>query len=165
MQYQHLLLLYLSGLMLTLTEGQKTTQIYESAKNKINSTKWSKATTWNGKYRGMWKCNLFVYDVLQEVGATTPKKWGMQILANEWADPNSASVKGTGCYKTVSYSSKQKGDIVAFKRNGSSGHVGIMSTNGNFISALRYKVDSLDVDGFRSGDSFIVSTTVWRYTC
>ena len=90
---------------------------------------------------------------------------GMQILANEWADPNSASVKGTGCYKTVSYSSKQKGDIVAFKRNGSSGHVGIMSTNGNFISALRYKVDSLDVDGFRSGDSFIVSTTVWRYTC
>lgn len=90
---------------------------------------------------------------------------GMQILANEWADPNSASVKGTGCYKTVSYSSKQKGDIVAFKRDGSSGHVGIMSTNGNFISALRYKVDSLDVDGFRSGDSFIVSTTVWRYTC
>ena len=54
---------------------QKTTQIYESAKNKINSTKWSKATTWNGKYRGMWKCNLFVYDILQEVGATTPKKW------------------------------------------------------------------------------------------
>ena len=90
---------------------------------------------------------------------------GMQILANEWADPNSASVKGTECYKTVSYSSKQKGDIVAFKRNGSSGHVGIMSTNGNFISSLEYKVKSLDVDGFWSGDSSIVSTTVWRYTC
>ena len=38
---------------------------------------------------------------------------GMQILANEWADHNSASVKGTGCYKTISYASKQKGDIIA----------------------------------------------------
>ena len=90
---------------------------------------------------------------------------GMQILANEWADPNSASVKGTGCYKTISYASKQKGDIIAFKRNGTSGHVGIVSPNGKFISALRYKVENLDVAEFRSGDSSIVSTTAWRYTC
>ena len=51
-----------------------STKIYEAAYNKIRSTRWSEASSWNGKYAGLPKCNLFVFDVLNEARAVTPKK-------------------------------------------------------------------------------------------
>ncbi|XP_078341106.1 uncharacterized protein LOC144627580 [Crassostrea virginica] len=176
MQYQYLVLLCLCCFWLTHTEGQVTfmsTKIWESARNKVGSTKWSFVNSWNGDtdYENTWKCNLFVYDILQEVNAVTPTRWSWSqfsrapIGANEWANPNSDYVKDTNCYKTVSYSSRQKGDVIAFKRYRGSGHMGIVSTNGDYISALRVRVQEDNVDSFLRSDPSIASKTVWRYTC
>lgn len=52
-----------------------STKIYEAAYNKIHSRQWSKASTWNGLFAGLPKCNLFVFDVLNEAHAVTPKQW------------------------------------------------------------------------------------------
>ena len=87
------------------------------------------------------------------------------ISANEWTNPNSKNIKGTGCYKTVSFSSKQKGDIIAFKTKRKSGHVGIVSTNGFYISALKRKVEEDNIEAFRRRHASIVKTIVWRYKC
>nr|XP_022295738.1 uncharacterized protein LOC111105680 [Crassostrea virginica] len=155
--------------------GRKTmpTKIWESARNKVHSTKWSLANSWNGDnvYKNKWKCNLFVYDVLQEVKASTPKRWSWwrfrwgPIGANEWANPDSRYLIRTGCYHTVKYSDRRIGDIIAFKRNRNSGHMGIVSTSGNYISAQRNQVKEDNVDSFLRRDASIVRTTVWRNVC
>ena len=43
--------------------------------------------------------------------------------------------------------------------------MGIVSTNGDYISALREKMQEDNVDLFLENDPSIASTTVWRYTC
>ena len=88
-----------------------------------------------------------------------------QIGANEWANPDSEYVKDTNCYQTVNFSNKQKGDVIAFQRNGNSGHMGIVSRDGDYISAQRSEVKEDDVNSFMRGDASIVRTTIWRYTC
>nr|XP_022301601.1 uncharacterized protein LOC111109676 [Crassostrea virginica] len=149
----------------------KSTQIWDSARNKVGSTKWNYYSYWGEGYgyKKTWKCNLFVYDVLTEAKAKAPTKWSWlhrsPISANEWTNPNSKNIKGTGCYKTVSFSSKQKGDIIAFKRKRKSGHVGIVSTNGFYISALKRKVEEDNIEAFRRRHASIVKTIVWRYKC
>ena len=57
--------------------NSKATRISESARDNINSTRWSYDNSWNGdsRYVNTWKCNLFVYDMLQEVNAVTPTRW------------------------------------------------------------------------------------------
>nr|XP_022296609.1 uncharacterized protein LOC111106288 [Crassostrea virginica] len=175
MHCQLLMHLLFCGFIISLSESQGTVsaRIWESARNKIKSTKWSLANSWNGDndYKNKWKCNLFVYDILQEVHAVTPTRWSWSkfsrapIGTNEWANPNSEYVMDTKCYETVSYSSRQKGDVIAFKRNKGSGHMGIVSTNGDYISALREKVQEDNVDSFVKSDPSIANTTVWRYTC
>ena len=87
------------------------------------------------------------------------------IDANEWANPDSGHVQETNCYQIVDISTKQKGDIIAFQRTGNSGHMGIVSTGGDYISAQELEVKEDEVNSFLRSDASIVSTTVWRYTC
>ena len=55
----------------------KSTQIWDSARSKVGSTKWNYYSSWGEGYgyRKTWKCNLFVYDVLTEAKAKAPTKW------------------------------------------------------------------------------------------
>lgn len=89
-------------------------------------------------------------------GITSP------IGANEWANPASTYVKNTGCYSVVSYGQRRRGDIIAFGRNETSGHVGIVSTGGDYISAGNNLIVEKPIP---QNDPSIVRTTVWRYTC
>lgn len=66
-------------------------------------------------------------------------------------------------YERVPLKDMKEGDIVAFKRNGESGHVGIVSKGGKFISAGSKEVFETSVDGFRNNPKDkIVDTVVWR---
>lgn len=66
-------------------------------------------------------------------------------------------------YEQVPLKDMKEGDIVAFKRNGKSGHVGIVSKGGKFISAGSKKVFETSVDGFRNNPKdTIANTVVWR---
>ncbi|XP_055999018.1 uncharacterized protein LOC130047665 [Ostrea edulis] len=145
------------------------TQIWKIAKTKLGSTKWRLVNDWRGDsdYENQWKCNLFVYDVLLEANAKVPNRrfWGhYPIGANEWANPQSRYVEKTGCYKTVSDKDKQRGDVIAFERRGTSGHMGIVSTIGFYVSAGKHKVTETSIKGFLR-ENTIARTTIWRYTC
>ena len=73
-------------------------------------------------------------------------------------------MKKTGHYALIPYDKRQKGDIIAFKRDKGSGHVGIVSSKKKFISALRNNVGELDIEKFRDNPrDKITGTTVWRY--
>lgn len=87
------------------------------------------------------------------------------IGANEWASPQSGFVLATGCYRNVPFENRIKGDIIAFRSNFGSGHMGIVSTNGTYISALRQMIEENSVQDFLETQSTIDRTTVWRYTC
>uniref|UniRef100_K1QKU9 Peptidase C51 domain-containing protein n=1 Tax=Magallana gigas TaxID=29159 RepID=K1QKU9_MAGGI len=87
------------------------------------------------------------------------------IGANEWANPQSGFVLATGCYRNVPFENRIKGDIIAFRSNYGSGHMGIVSTNGTYISALRQMIEENSVQDFLETQSTIDRTTVWRYTC
>lgn len=87
------------------------------------------------------------------------------IGANEWANPQSGFVLATGCYRNVPFENRIKGDIIAFRSNYGSGHMGIVSTNGTYISALRQMIEENSVQYFLETRSTIDRTTVWRYTC
>ncbi|XP_055998997.1 uncharacterized protein LOC130047642 [Ostrea edulis] len=146
------------------------TQIWEIASSKLDSTTWSVKNDWrgDGDYTNKWKCNLFVYDVLLEANVKAPKinrRGHNTIGANEWANPQSEYVKETGCYETVSDAYKQKGDVIAFgRRSGTSGHMGIVSINGSYISAGEHKVTETSINGFLQRNT-IVRTAIWRYSC
>lgn len=98
----------------------------------------------------------YIYSLNRQAGKTSP------IGANEWANPRSTYVKNTGCYSVVSFRQKRGGDIIAFGRYKTSGHVGIVSIGGEYISAGDYRVVEKSIP--RNSPS-IVRTTVWRYTC
>lgn len=105
-------------------------------------------------------------DVLREAKVKVPsysQKYRSPILANEWANPKSKYILRTGMYERVPLKNMKEGDIVAFKRNGKSGHVGIVSKGGKFISAGRKEVFETSVDDFRTKPkNKIVDTVVWR---
>lgn len=130
--------------------------IYNEAKKHIGSTKWKL----EGK---IYKCNIFVDDVLANVGAKRPQrrplmKWmASPIGANEWGNPNSAYVIRTNCYTHIaSVCSKQRGDIIAFPRTKGSGHIGIVSDGNLYISAGDKTVDEREIPSGKP-------TTIWRY--
>ncbi|XP_055999017.1 uncharacterized protein LOC130046613 [Ostrea edulis] len=170
---RHFLPLLVCGLLVCLSNSSSSAdrnyKIWETAKNKIGSTKWSVQNDWRGKsgYVNRWKCNLFVYDVLLKAKAEVPSRrpWGhYPIGANAWANPRSWYVRWTGCYRRVSDNRKRKGDVIAFQRRGASGHMGIVSTYGFYISAGKHTVTETSIKGFLRGNK-IVQTTIWRYTC
>ncbi|XP_063401946.1 uncharacterized protein LOC134686199 isoform X3 [Mytilus trossulus] len=83
--------------------------------------------------------------------------WYSPISANDWGNPNSSSVKSTGCYTLISsFRSKQRGDVIAFPASSGSGHVGIVYNGFTYISAGNNKVNK---KGYPSGKE----TTIWRY--
>lgn len=99
---------------------------------------------------------MYLSFITNRPGKTSP------IGANEWANPRSTYVKNTGCYSVVSYG-QRRGDIIAFgRRKGTSGHVGIVSNGGDYISAGYNRVVEKPIP---KNDPSIVRTTVWRYTC
>lgn len=159
-----------SPVVTTTQEPTTPSKIWRTARSKIGSMDWSKLNKWrwNRRYINGWKCNLFVYDVLLESGAEAPNRRMIghnPIGANEWANPQSGFVLATGCYRNVPFENRIKGDIIAFRSNYGSGHMGIVSTNGNYISALRQMIEENSVQDFLETQSTIDRTTVWRYTC
>lgn len=64
-------------------------------------------------------------------------------------------------YEQVDFINMKEGDIVAFKRNGESGHVGIVSKNGKYISAGPKQIVETSVANL-SNDDTIKATVVWR---
>nr|XP_011451150.2 uncharacterized protein LOC105344934 [Crassostrea gigas] len=169
MRSQYLLQLLLCVILFTLAESGRTSyKIWKVARNYRESSKWSVWSSWGWRvdFFGKNKCNLFVYDVLNEAGAKAPNRKPGKISpigANEWANPRSTYVKNTGCYSVVSFGQKRRGDIIAFGRYKTSGHVGIVSLWGNYISAGRYRIVEKSIPNM-NGTS-IIRTTVWRYTC
>lgn len=77
----------------------------------------------------------------------------------------SGFVLATGCYRNVPFENRGKGDIIAFRSNYGSGHMGTVSTNGNYISALLHGIKESSVKYFSETHITIDRTTVWRYTC
>lgn len=126
------------------------------------------AAIWNNvkKTKGKYKCNLFVGDVLQEANVKVPsysQEYRSPILANEWTNLSSKYILETGMYERVPLEDMKEGDIVAFKRNDESGHVGIVSKDGKFISAGPEQIFETSVDGFRKNrNNTIAETVVWR---
>lgn len=134
---------------------------------KNKSTKWGFGAIWNNfkDTKGKYKCNLFVGDVLREANVTVPSysQGHEPILANDWTNSTSDLILKTGMYEQVPLKDMKEGDIVAFKRNGESGHVGIVSKNKKFISAGSKVIFETSVDGFRNNpNDTIVDTVVWR---
>ncbi|KAJ8312910.1 hypothetical protein KUTeg_010283 [Tegillarca granosa] len=88
------------------------------------------------------KCNMYVNDMLKNAGAKVPKRrpfFYSPIGANEWGNPRSTYVLNTGCYKNVNY--PNAGDVVAFPASVGSGHVGIVTGSGQYISAGEFIVE------------------------
>lgn len=135
---------------------------------KNKSTMWGLAAIWNNvkETKDKYKCNLFVGDVLREANVKVPsysQDYRSPILANEWTNSTSRYILKTGMYEQVPLKDMKEGDIVAFKRNGKSGHVGIVSKNKKFISAGSKEIFETSVDGFRNNpNDTIVDTVVWR---
>ncbi|CAG2248073.1 unnamed protein product [Mytilus edulis] len=139
-------------------------KIANKASSFIQSTDYSKSGCKHGtKYCGTWKCNLFVYDVLKSVGAKVPTRhWWIYspIGANEWGNPNSGIIKSTGCYTLIpSFSQKRSGDIIAFPKTIGSGHVGIVYSSNEYISATQFKVEK---SGYPNKETY-PTRTIWRY--
>ncbi|XP_052088613.1 uncharacterized protein LOC127725582 [Mytilus californianus] len=148
------------------TKGSDVTasKIVNKARSFIDSTDWSKSGCKHGsRFCGTWKCNLFVYDVLKSVGAKVPtRRWWIYspIGANEWGNPNSGEIKNTGCYTLIpSFYQKRSGDIIAFPQPSGSGHVGIVYSSNEYISAKRDKVEKT---GYPNTASY-PTRTIWRY--
>lgn len=76
------------------------------------------------------------------------------IGANEWGNPRSSYIRSTGCYRRVY--SKQAGDIIAFPRSVGSGHVGIVYSKNEYISAGTYRIKKT---GYPKNRTYIL----WRY--
>jgi Bacteriophage peptidoglycan hydrolase len=94
--------------------------------------KWRKAGDWGGENKskgekGIWKCSVFVDDVLHEVGLA-PRSF---LNAGDWGNPD-LSVDG---WEIVSNGGMQRGDIIAYKMalTGATGHVGVAVDKYNMI--------------------------------
>jgi hypothetical protein len=113
-------------------------RIVAAAEKHVGSTAWSNAVS-NGQYRaGTNKCNLFVYDVLTDAGASPGLPHGIwpissyPPLAADWANPDFAipgwSVLGQG-------EAPQAGDVVAqqISYSDAGGHVMIVGPDDTLI--------------------------------
>jgi cell wall-associated NlpC family hydrolase len=133
-------------------------RIVDEAKKYLESNDWSYYTDRPPYGPGTNKCNLFVYEVLNNAGAPVPMKerWSWRNfeyvkyppLAGQWADPD-VDIPGW-----VVVDDPQPGDVVAMEENYSdaSGHVGIVSGEGKTISASSETQTIVENDwGFREG--------------
>jgi hypothetical protein len=143
------------------TQTSAVDDIVPTARKYVGSTHWAyDANTPPGA--GTNKCNQFVYEVLNEAGATVPlmerRRWGIPRpshppLAGQWAS-TTVSISG---WDVVSQ--PQPGDTISEAHDyaDASGRVGIVSSiapggGGTTISAARYAVLENDW-GFRQGQN------------
>jgi RHS repeat-associated protein len=146
---------------------QKTTaeKITDLAKSKVGSHDWDFAKKKDNFPKNKDKCNKFVYDILEQSGASpgTPngnpikKIFGGQSYpptADQWADPN---------YKIPNWrvllpgESPEPGDVVAQQipySNGATGHVGIVVGDGQTVSQESDPIEIVGLGnfGFRADD-------------
>ncbi|TDG94492.1 hypothetical protein [Cardinium endosymbiont of Culicoides punctatus] len=122
----------------------KGEDIAQEAESNKGSTAWaystSKESSGVGKFKeNTWKCNLFIYDMLEAAGVSAPKNYDSKckcywpITAGDWTD----SVSG---FKKVY--SLQKGDIVS---DGS--HVGIAVSDTRILAANKDNVGGYSLSG------------------
>lgn len=128
----------------------------QEAKKHIGSEDWAYKADRPPYGEDINKCNLFVYEMLNDSGKPVAMKERFSIsnleyvkyppLAGQWAD-KSEDIPG---WKVVT--SPQPGDVAAIPGNYSdaSGHVGIVSGSNTTISATANKVVESDW-GFRDG--------------
>lgn len=108
------------------------------------------------------KCNLFLFDKTHEANWIVPTDKGVQLLANQWADPNNKHILETNCYKTVSNDDRQPGDIVAFKRSNGSGHVCIASSNPEYCIGAGTSSGRVKETEIKKIERTTEGTTNWR---
>nr|XP_022297168.1 uncharacterized protein LOC111106679 isoform X2 [Crassostrea virginica] len=122
------------------------TKIGKVASDLEGSTDYSTSKPWrkNKKYEGQDKCNLYVYDVLKKTKADPPERFPGLV------DPSEPL---------------QEGDIIAFGRKSTSGHVGIVAKDtSRYISAGAEKVENKPIpNDDTKEEEKIFRTTVWRY--
>ncbi len=113
-------------------------KIVEAAQKQIGSGDWHFKVAKGNFGRNTYKCNLFVYDMLTDAGASPglPKgHWWKSYppLAANWADPSFAI---PGWRVLSSGESPQPGNVVGQRiqwPNGATGHVMIVGPNASFI--------------------------------
>ena len=113
-------------------------RIVEAAQKQIGSADWHFEVAKGNFGPKTDKCNLFVYDVLNDAGASPGLPNGhwwksYPPLAGNWADPSFAI---PGWRVLSSGESPQPGDVVGQRiqwPNGATGHVMIVGPNANFI--------------------------------
>ncbi|XP_071799003.1 uncharacterized protein [Asterias amurensis] len=107
------------------------------------------------------KCNLFVADVLEEMGKKVPHRWwGMAgpIGAGEWGNPHSSYLTSAWCWKNTL--TPNEGNVVGDGR-----HVGIMTGLRQTTSAGANGLVTNDW-GFRAfGPGSRDSVTFWASVC
>lgn len=137
------------------------TNLAGNASADTGSSQWAYAKK-NGDFgKNTNKCNQFVDDKVRQSGGDLPQPngWfgGNPIVAGQWADP-SYQIEGW----SVVQGPAQAGDIIAVKMNGNgyTGHVGIVTGQGQTTSAGD-KVILTNDWGFRAGDN----PTIRRCSC
>ena len=107
-------------------DGEK---IATTADNHEGSEDWAVDQKKGDFNPGTYKCNLFVYDVLNEAGATAPKqpsgRW--PLTAADWANPTKSITDWPYMGKAPNVT-WQRGDVIAEKRSyygNATGHCGI----------------------------------------
>jgi hypothetical protein len=156
---------------LTTNEESANDSIVPVARSYRNNTSWAFSANRPPYGKNTNKCNLFVYEILNEAGASVSMKTRDRgflkglfseryvkhpPLAGQWANPG-VSIPG---WRVVS--TPQPGDVVAEASQGNNytGHVGIVSEvnnggqNGKTVSASHDKVVENDW-GFRSGQNMV----------
>ncbi len=135
-------------------------QLVAGARSQVGRTEWAKSASRGPYPEGTNKCNLFVYEMLQNQGMAPPKKkrwvFGKKYppLAGDWGDKD-AKIPG---WEVVS--TPKPGDVVAIKNLssfagdiiGATGHVGIVSGDRTTISADKNAIVENDW-GFREGQA------------
>jgi hypothetical protein len=127
-------------------------RIVDLARAQVGNTVWARAA--NRPPYGppqAWKCNIFVYEIATQAGASIPLKSRFSItqfknvkyppLATDW---EKSSISG---WKTVN--NPLPGDVAAY-----SGHVGFVSSSNTTISANETQVVENDW-GFRAGQTTV----------
>ncbi|ESO98599.1 hypothetical protein LOTGIDRAFT_239005 [Lottia gigantea] len=142
-------------------EAISGTTIANKADSHVESTKWSKASS-HDTGRNTNKCNIFINDVMKEVGGSVPQRsWWRHspIGAGEWGNPHSSYLSDDNCWRNVG--SPSIGDVM-----GDGVHVAFY-TGYRTTTSARYDKIVKNSWGFRSSGSGAESNTYayWRYIC
>jgi len=141
-------------------ENPLSEAIAGKAKSYVGSTDWAKAPEKGSFGKDSWKCNLFVYDVLTEAGASVPlikRKDGSLTppLAGEWADRN-ICISG---FEIIPKDQAQPGDVVAephlhipFFRP-ETGHAGIVTGPNKTTSVISHDENGQEMKPEKVGES------------